>query len=77
MYLYPYLELYSLVVPIDGLDFEVYANSADKSRCKGVIGITEQETGFANTAVTNDQDLKHIVKVLFCRVFLSIPSIIR
>ena len=61
---HPNLKFYSLVIPIDGFHLEVDSYGAYKGRCEGVICVAEQETGFANTAVANDQDLEHVVKVL-------------
>lgn len=61
---HPDLQLNALVVAIDGLHFEVNAHSADKSRGEGVVGIPEEERSLAHTAVADDQDLEHIVKVL-------------
>lgn len=39
----PDLQLDTLIIPEHGLDLEVNANSADKSRRERVVGIAEQE----------------------------------
>lgn len=61
---HPDLQLNALVIAIDGLHFEVNAHGADESWGEGVISIPEEEGSLANTAIANDQDLEHVVKVL-------------
>lgn len=67
---YPDLQLDPLVVAEDRFDLEVDAYGADEGRGKGVIGVAEQEAGFAHAAVANNQELEHIIKVLISCVFL-------
>lgn len=61
---HPNLQLYPLVVPVDGLDLEVDAYCADKGRCERVICVTEEEGGLSDAAVPDDEDFKHVIKVL-------------
>lgn len=69
---YPDLKLDPLVVPVDGLHLEVDPHRAHKSWRERVVGVAEQEGGFPHAAVSNDQDLEHIVKVLVRSLLLSI-----
>ncbi|KAL0604342.1 Protein GVQW1 [Plecturocebus cupreus] len=52
---------------IDCLHLEVDAHSANEGWGECVIGIAEEEGGLANTAVANDKQLKHVVKILLLR----------
>lgn len=61
---HPDLQLYPLVVPVDGLDLEVDADRADKRGCEGVVCIAEEKGGLSNAAVPDDEDFKHVIKVL-------------
>lgn len=61
---HPDLQLYPLVVPVDGLDLEVDADRADERRCEGVVCVSEEEGGLSNAAVPDDEDFKHVIKVL-------------
>lgn len=56
---------------VDGLYLEVNAHGADKGWSEGVISIAEKEGGFANTAVANDEQFEHVVKVLVRGIFDS------
>ena len=67
----PNLQFNSFVVPEDCLDFEVYADCADERRRERIVGIPEEEGCFADTAVADDQDLEHEVKVLICGILLN------
>lgn len=68
---YPDLQLNPLVVAEDSFDLEVNAYCADEGRGEGIICVAEQETGFAHTAVANNQELEHIIKVLISCILLS------
>ena len=72
---YPDLQLDPLVIPVDGLHLEVDAHSAHEGWGERVVGITKQEARLAHTAVADDQDLEHVVKVLVGGLLLSIASI--
>lgn len=61
---HPDLQLYPLVASVDGLDLEVDAHRADKRWREGVVCITEEEGGLPHAAVPDDEDFKHVVKVL-------------
>lgn len=61
---HPDLQLYPLVVPVDGLNLEVDAHCADKGRRERVVCIAEEEGGLSYAAVANDEDFKHVIKVL-------------
>ena len=61
---HPNLQLHSLLVAVDSLHLKVYAHSADEGWGEGVIGIAEEEGSFANTAVANDEQFEHVVKIL-------------
>lgn len=56
---------------VDCLHLEVDAHSANKGRGESVISIAEEEGGLANTAVANDEQFKHIVKILVRGIFDS------
>lgn len=56
---------------VDCLHLEVNAHSADEGRGEGVIGIAEEEGGFANTAVADDEQFEHVVKILVGGIFDS------
>lgn len=68
---HPDLELDPLVVPVNRLHFEVDANSADEGVAEGIVCVPEQKAGFANAAVTNDEQLEHVVEVLVWAIFLA------
>lgn len=68
---HPDLQLHSLLMAVDSLHLEVNPYSADKGWGKGVIGIAEEEGGFANTAVANDEQFEHVVKILVGSIFDS------
>ena len=72
---HPYLQLHPLLVPVDGLHLEVDAHRADEGRREGVVCVAEEEGGLPHAAVTNDQDLEHVVEVLIRSLLLSIASI--
>lgn len=61
---YPDLQFDPLVILVHSLHFEVDSHCADEGRSEGVIGVAEQEGRLAYAAVANDQQLKHVVKVL-------------
>ncbi len=68
---HPDLQLDPLVVAINRLHLEVDSHSADKRVAEGVVGIAEQEGRFPDTAVADDQQLEHVVKVLVGAVPLA------
>lgn len=70
IFTYPYLQLDPFVITKNCLHLEVNPHCADKSRGEGVVCIAEQEGGLAHAAVANDQQLKHVIKVLVSRIFL-------
>lgn len=61
---HPDLQLDPLVVPVDCLDLEVYAHGAHEGGGEGVVRIAEQERGLAHTAIPNQEQFEHVVKVL-------------
>lgn len=69
---YPDLQFNPLVIPVDSLHLKVDANCADKGRREGVVGVAEQEGGFSNAAVADDEDLEHIIKVLVRGLLLPV-----
>lgn len=74
---HPDLQLYPLVVPVDGLDFKVDAHRADEGRRERVVCVAEQEGGLSDTAVANDEDFKHVIKVLLRDLLLAVCGICR
>lgn len=56
---------------VDSLHFEVDAHGADKGRGEGIISIAEEEGGLTNTAVANDEQFEHVVKILVRGIFDS------
>lgn len=70
IFTYPYLQLDPLVFTKNCLHLEVNPHGADKSRGKGVVRIAEKEGGFAHTAVADDEELEHIIKVLVSCILL-------
>lgn len=56
---------------VDCLHLEVDAHSADKGWGEGVISIAEEKGGFANTAVADDKQFEHVVKILVRGIFDS------
>ena len=54
----PNLQFDFLSSQFNCLDFEVNANGRNKSGVKGVITESEQNTGLANSGVTNQQKLE-------------------
>lgn len=56
---------------VDSLHLEVNAHSADEGWSKGVVGIAEEEGGFANTAVADDEQFEHVVEILVGSIFDS------
>ena len=71
---HPYLQFDALIIPEDGLDFEVDADRRHEGRREWVVGVAEQEGGFAHRRVADDQQLEHVVKVLIGGVLL--PSLV-
>lgn len=69
---YPDLQFDPLVIPVDGFHLEIDAHRTDKGWCEGVISVAEQKGGFAHTAISDDEDLKHIVKVLVWSLLLPV-----
>lgn len=70
IFTHPYLQLDPLVITENCLHLEVNPHGANKSRCKGVICIAEKEGSFAHTAVADDKQLEHVIKVLVGRILL-------
>lgn len=70
IFTHPYLQLDPLVITENCLHLEVNPHSANKSRGKRIICIAEKEGGFAHTAVANDKQLEHVIKVLVSCVLL-------
>lgn len=68
---HPDLQLHSLLMAVDSLHLEVNAHSADEGRSEGVVGIAEEEGGFANAAVADDEQFEHVVKILVGSIFDS------
>lgn len=68
---YPNLQLHSLLVAVDCLHLKVDAHGADEGWGEGVIRIAEEEGSFANTAVANDEQFEHVVKILVRSIFDS------
>lgn len=56
----------------DCLDLEVNAHCANKGRGEGVVSVAEQEGSLSHTAVANDQDFEHVIKVLVNCIFLPL-----
>ena len=71
---YPYLELDALVVLVNGLDLEVDADRTDEGRGERVVGVAEQEGRLADRAVSDNQQLEHVVEVLIRRVAMPTTS---
>lgn len=67
---YPDLKFDPLILTEDGLDFEVDADGWDESRREGIIGITEEKRRFADTAIPDDQQFKHVIEILVSRILL-------
>lgn len=44
--------------------FEINTNCWHKCRCKGIICITEKETRFAHTWITDYQQFEHVIEIL-------------
>lgn len=74
---HPYLQLYPFVVPVDGLHLEVDAHRADEGWREGVVRVAEKKGSLSYAAVANDEDFKHVVKVLVRGLLLSICGICR
>lgn len=72
----PNLKLDSLFIFENSFDFEIDPNGADEGRGEGVIRVTEQKRCFPHTAVANDEQFEHVVKVLIRGVFLAIPGVL-
>lgn len=68
---HPNLQLHSLLLTIDRLHLEVNAHSADKGWSKGVVSVAEEEGGLAYTAVSDDEQFEHVVKILVRGIFAS------
>ena len=56
---------------VDCLHLKVYDNGADEGWGEGVISIAEEEGSFADTAVANDEQFEHVVKILVRSIFDS------
>lgn len=67
---HPYLQLDALLVSEHCLHFEIDAHRRDERRRERVVRIAEQETGFTDAGVADDQQLEHVVEVLVCGVLL-------
>lgn len=73
---YPNLQLNSFFIFENRFYFEIDPNRAYKCRCKGIISISEQEGGFSNTAVADNEQFEHVIKVLVRCIFLAISGIL-
>lgn len=60
---HPYLQLDPLLVAENGLHLKVDAHRADVGGVEGVVGVAEEDRGFAHAAVADDQQLEHVVEV--------------
>lgn len=69
---HPYLQFYTFLVTVNRFDFEVNADRADESRRERVVGVPEQEAGFSHTAVPNNEELEHVVKILIGHILLDL-----
>ena len=56
---------------VDCLHLKVDAHGADEGWGEGVISIAEEEGSFADTAVANDEQFEHVVKILVRSIFDS------
>lgn len=68
---HPDLQLDPLVVAIHRLHLEVDAYGANKGVAEGIVSIAEQEGRFPDAAVSDDEQLEHVVKVLVRAVPLA------
>lgn len=72
---YPNLQFHPLIIPINCFHFEVNSYCADKGWRESVISISEEEGCFTHTAVPNDQEFEHVIKVLIRSIFLPVSGI--
>lgn len=61
---YPNLELDSLFISEHSFYFEIDPDGADECGREGVVRVAEQKGSFAHTAVANNEQFEHVVKVL-------------
>ena len=59
---------------VNGLDLEVDADRTDEGRGERVVGVAEQEGRLADRAVSDNQQLEHVVEVLIRRVAMPTTS---
>ena len=71
----PYLQLNTLAIKLDIFYFEINPNGGDECRRKRVIGITQQQTSFSHTTVTNHQQLDLHIILSFSSCHIPIVSI--
>lgn len=67
---YPYLKLHPFVIPVNSLHLKINTHSANEGVVECVVGVSEQKTGFPNTAIANDEQFEHVVKVLIRSISL-------
>merc|ERR1719431_583935 len=71
----PNLKLHPLILSEDSFDLEVYSDGADEGGGEGVVCVSEEEGGFADGAVADDEELEHVVEVLVGGILLpGLPS---
>lgn len=54
----------------DCFHFEVYPNGGYKSGRERIVRVPEQERRFTHAAVTDDQQLEHVIEILVGAFFL-------
>ena len=58
----PNLKLDALTVHLDVLDLEIDSDGGDEGGGEGIVGVTEEETGFTHAGVTDHEQLAlHVV----------------
>ena len=59
----PNLELDGLPVELNGTDLKVDSNGRDVRFSVGIVGESEEETGFSNTGISDKQKLEEVIAV--------------
>lgn len=57
-------------MPKDCFHFEIDSDGAHERRREAIICVSEEEGGFSNRTVADDEQFEHVVEVLVGRVFL-------
>lgn len=66
----PNLQLHTFVMTENSFHFEINADRWYERRSEWIVSIAEEEAGFSNTRIADDQQFEHVIEILVGRIFL-------